>query len=139
MLVNRSVLCNCGIEVENHFLVKSLAACQDANFKLTMYFIVNTAFINYLDKLANLTESLEFPIIRNKTTFEQTLPISLNISKFDPTLLTTSSDLKEFINSYTNHKEIFDLQERADNKKLNTNKISFLQITSWTFSCSFLL
>ena len=92
-----------------------------------MYFTVNTAFVNYLDKFPNLTESLEFLIIRNKTTFEQTLPISLNISKFDPTLLTTSNDLKEFINSYTNHKEIFGLQEKHDNMeiKLNTNKNVF--------------
>ena len=109
MLVNRSVLCNCGIEVENHFLLKSLAACQDTNSKLAMHFTVNTAFSNYLDRFPNLTESLKFLLIKNKTTFEQTLPISLNISKFDPTLLTASSDLKEFINSYTNHKEIFDL------------------------------
>ena len=50
MLVNRGVLCNCGIEAENHFLLKSLAACQDANPKLTMYFTVNTPFVNYLDK-----------------------------------------------------------------------------------------
>ena len=54
--------------------------------------------------------------------FKQTLPISLNISKFDPMLLTTSSNLKEFINRYTNHKEIFDLQEKHDNMELNTNK-----------------
>ena len=57
--------------------------------------------------------------------FEQTLPISLNISKFDSTLLTASGDLKEFISSYTNHKEIFDLQERDDNMELNTNKNFF--------------
>ena len=44
------------------------------------------------------------------------------MSKFDQTLLTASSDLKDFINSYTNHKEIFDLQERHDNTELNTNK-----------------
>ena len=111
MLVNRSVLCNCGIEVENHFLLKSLAAGQDTNSKLVMYFTVNTAFINYLDKFPNLTESLEFPIKKNKTTFEQILPISLNVSKFDSTLLTASSNLKEFIHSYTTNKEIFDLQE----------------------------
>ena len=85
MLVNRSILCNCGTEAENHFLLKSLAACQDTNSKLTMYFTVNTAFVNYLDIFPNLTESLEFPIIRNKTTYEQTFPISLNISKFHPT------------------------------------------------------
>ena len=37
------------------------------------------------------------------------------------------TDLKEFINSYTNHKEIFDLQERHDSMevKLNTNKNFF--------------
>ena len=46
VLINRSVLCNCGIEAENHFLLKSLAACQDPNSKLTMYFTVNTAFVN---------------------------------------------------------------------------------------------
>ena len=57
--------------------------------------------------------------------FEQTLPISLNISKFDQTLLTASSNLKEFINSYTNHKEIFDLQERHDNMGFNTDKNFF--------------
>ena len=92
-----------------------------------MHFTVNTSFVNYLDKFPNLTEALEFLIIRNKTIFEQTLPISSNISKFDPTLLTTSSDLKEFINSYTNHEEIFDLQQRHDNTnvKLNTNKNFF--------------
>ena len=69
VLVNRSVLCNCGIEVENHFLLKSLAACQDTNSKLTMYFMVNNAFGNYLDKFPNLMESLEFPIIRKKNNF----------------------------------------------------------------------
>ena len=92
-----------------------------------MYFTVNTAFVNYLDKFPNLTEYLEFPIIRNKTSFEQILPISLNISNFDPTVLTASSDLKEFINSYTNHREIFDLQERHNNMeiKLNTDKNFF--------------
>ena len=102
VLVNRSVLCNCGIEVENHFLLKSLAACKNANSKLTMYFTVNAAFVNYLDKFPNLTKSLEFPVIKDRTMLEQTLPISLKISKFGPTSLTALSDLKEFINSYTN-------------------------------------
>ena len=103
-LVNRSVLHNCCIDMENHFLLEFLAACQDTNSKLVVYFTVNTVFINYLDHFPNLTESLEFPIIKNKTTFEQVLSIPLNISKSDPTLLTTSSDLKEFIHWYTNDK-----------------------------------
>ena len=127
MLVNRSVLCNWGKDVENHFLLKSLAAYQDTNSKLIMYFTVNTAFINYIDTFPNLTESLEFPIIRNKTIFEQTLPISLNVSEFDPILLTASSDLEEFINSYTKNKDTFDFQGRHDSMevKLSTNKNFF--------------
>ena len=58
VLVNRSVLCNYGIEADNHYLLESLVACDNANFKLTMYFTVNTAFVNYLDMFPNLTESL---------------------------------------------------------------------------------
>ena len=85
VLVNRSVLCNCGIEADNHYILESLAACDNANSKLTMYFTVNTAFVNYLDMVPNLTESHEFPVIKNRTTFEQILPISLNISRFDIT------------------------------------------------------
>ena len=75
----------------------------------------------------NLTESLEFPIIKNRTTFKQILPVSLNISKFDKMLLTASTDLKEFISSYTKNIEIFDLQERHDNDNTesNTNKNFF--------------
>ena len=48
-LVNRSVLCNCGIEAENNFLLESLAACHDSNSELIIYFMVNKAFVNYLD------------------------------------------------------------------------------------------
>ena len=59
ILVNRSALCNCEREMENHFLLESLAACQDTKSKLLMYFTVNTTFINYLD---NLTNSLKFSI-----------------------------------------------------------------------------
>ena len=80
VLVNRSVLCNCGIEAENHFLLESLAACHDSNSKLFMYFMMNTAFVNYLDQFTNFAESLEYPIIKNKTNFKQTLPTSLNMS-----------------------------------------------------------
>ena len=63
VLVNRSALCNCGIEVENSFLLESLAACQDANWKLVKYFMVNTAFVNYLDHIsAHLSSAhLEHP------------------------------------------------------------------------------
>ena len=126
VLVNRSGLYNCGIEAEKHFLLESLAACENANSNLTMHFTVNTAFVNYPDIFPNLMESLEFLVIKNRTTFEQTLPICLNISKFDQMLLTASTDLKKFISSYTNHKEIFDLQERHDSMELNNNTNFFV-------------
>ena len=80
--------------MENNFLLESLAACDDVNSKLTMYFTVNTAFINYLDQIGNLTETIKAPILLDKTTFQQTLPISLNISKFDSDLLTAPKTLK---------------------------------------------
>ena len=118
--------------------MESLAAYQDTISKLLMNFTVNTAFINHLDQFPNLTESLEFLIIKNKTTFEQVLPISLNISKFDLTLLTASSDLKEFIHWYTNDKEIFDLQERCDSMELNTNKNFFSDNYNLDLFCSLL-
>ena len=74
---------NCGIEADNHYLLESLAAYDNANSKLIMYFTVNTAFVNYLDVFPNLTELLEFLVIKNRTMYEQTLPISLNISRFN--------------------------------------------------------
>ena len=80
-----------------------------------MYFMLNTASVNYLDQIDNLTESHEFPILKNMTTFKQTLPISLNMSKFDTSLLTSPKTLKDFIHQYKCKKEIFDLEERHDN------------------------
>ena len=59
VLVNISVLYNCGIKAENNFLLESLATCYDAESKLVTYFMVNTDFVNCLD---NLTVSLTFPI-----------------------------------------------------------------------------
>ena len=112
VLVNRSVLCNFGIEAENHFLLESLAACHDSISKLIMYFMVNTAFVNYLEQLTSLTESLEFPILKNKTTFKQTLPISLNMYKFDSELLTMPRNLKDIIYQYNHKNEI--LKKRHD-------------------------
>ena len=113
ILINRSILHNGGIEADNHYLLESLAACDNADAKLTMYFMVNTAFANYLDMFPNLTESLLFPIIKIRTTYKQTPSTSLNISKFDNTLLMTSTDLKQFVSNYTHQKEIVDLQKKA--------------------------
>ena len=112
VLVNTSILCNCSIETENNFLLESLAACHNSNSNLVMYYTVNTAFVNYLDTLDNLTDSLKSPILMNTATFEQTLPFSLNVSKFDSELLTAPMTLKDFVHQYCHKKEFFDLQKR---------------------------
>ena len=51
VLLNRSILCNCDLEAESNFLLKSLAACENSKNKadLVMYFTVNLAFVNYLE------------------------------------------------------------------------------------------
>ena len=88
ILVKRSVLCNCGIEAENNFLLKSVATCHDSNTKLIMYFTINSAFPNYLNEF-NLMEELDIPILTDKSTSEVTLPVFLSKSTFDDMLLST--------------------------------------------------
>ena len=51
-----------------------------------MYFTVNRAFTNYLNKF-NLTEELDIPILTNKSTSEITLPVFLNKSTFNDMVL----------------------------------------------------
>ena len=38
VLVNRSVLCNCGIEADNHHLLESIAACHNKITKISNVF-----------------------------------------------------------------------------------------------------
>ena len=59
----------------------------------------------------------------------------LSISGFDKSLLHASSNLKDFVESYSKDKEIFDLKERHISTILNTSKIPFQIITSWIFLC----
>ena len=113
VLVNRSVLCNHDIEADNNFLLESLAVCHVANMNLIMYFMVNTTFTNYLDQF-KLTEDLEFLVLTNKTTSEFTLPVFLNKSKFNESLLTAPQTLKNYIAQYKQEKEFFYLKEGHD-------------------------
>ena len=112
------MLFNCGIEAENNFVLESLATWHDANTNLVMYFTVNTAFTNYIDQF-NITEDLKFPILTNKTTSEYTLPIFLNDSRFDDSLITAPQTLNEYIAQYKHEKEISDLKERYDIDELD--------------------
>ena len=98
VLVNRSILCNCGIEADSHHLLESLAACNKKLTKLTMYFTINLAFSNYLELMPNLTDQLT--LNRGKTNHEQPLPIYLNILCYDNSLSDRPGKLKEFIHNY---------------------------------------
>ena len=139
LLVNRSTLCNCGIEVDSHHLLESLAACDNKLAKLTMYFTIDLAFSNYLELMPNMTDQL--PINRGKTNFEQPLPVHLNISHFDNSLSDRPGKLKEFIRNYvkrTNNKEIFDLQKRHTRYTSSPYKNFFLNktVSIFTFTSS---
>ena len=123
VLVKRSVLCNCNIEADNHYLLESIAAFDNRDSKSVMYFTINMAFANYLDMFPNLTES--FPLIRDKTTYEQSLPINLSILDFDTSLLHVATNLKDFVKSYAKKKEIFYLKDRHVSKILNSSKNFF--------------
>ena len=91
--------------MENHFLLESLAACQDTKSQLIMYFTMNTAFINYFD---NLTDSFNFPIFLGQTTYKQILPIFLQSLDFNPDLLKSPKMLKDFVHQFQDKKDIFD-------------------------------
>ena len=111
VLVNRSILSNCRIEADNHHLLESIATCDNKITKLVMYFTINLAFTNYLDMLPNMTGSL--PVIKDRTRYEQPLPLNLSIPHFDNSLRQRPTKLKDFMTNYVNNdKEIFDFQQR---------------------------
>ena len=122
-LVNRSVLCNCGIEADNHHLLKSIATGDNKITKLVMFYTINLAFTKYLDMLPNLTDSL--PIIKDRTRYEQPLPLNLCIPHFANSLRHAPTKLKDFMNDYINNKEIFDLQQRHAVELFTSNKNFF--------------
>ena len=139
VLVNRNILCNCSIEAGNHHLLESIATCDRKIPKLTMYFTINLAFTNYLDMLPNLTEPLT--LIRERTCYEQPLPIHLNIPHYDNSLTNRPSKLKVFLDNYiqdTNDKEIFDLQKRHTTHTISPYKNFFLNqiVNIFTFTSS---
>ena len=89
-----------------------LATCNKKHTSLTMHFTINLAFTNYLDLMPNLTEHLT--LNRDATSFEQPLPVYLNISCFDNSLSTRPGKLKDFMYKYiqsTSDKEFFELQK----------------------------
>ena len=111
VLVNRSILWSCGIEMDKHHLLELIVSCDKKTTKLIMYFTINLAFTNYLDMLPNMTDSL--PLIKDRTWYEQPLPIHLNIPHYDNSLNHRCTRLRDFMTNYVNNnKEIYDLQQR---------------------------
>ena len=92
-----------------------------------MYFTINLAFSNYLELISNTTDQL--PINKDKTDFEQTLPIYLNNSLFDNSLSDRPSKLREFVWNYmqsSNNKENFEFQKRHTRYMFSPYKNFFL-------------
>ena len=123
VLLNRTVLCNCIIEAESNFLLESIAAYdpERKNIDLEMYFVANTAFLNYFDKLI---DTLNIPDFHNITRQKHILPISLESNDFDEELLSAPKTLRELVEKYKQKNISFDKQHKTlDNKKESDNLI----------------
>ena len=126
VLLKRTVLCNCAIHAENHFLLESIAACPGKQSALTIYYTTNTAFMHYFDSLKEdlgITD-LAAHISQNWTTQEQVLPISLQKSEINPKLLKAPETLRDLVQQYKQKGHT--LNKLKENK--NDTKRSFLII-----------
>ena len=117
VLLNRTILCNCGIEVEDNFLLGSITACPGKQSALTIYYTVNTSFMYYFD---SSTDDLETHISQNWTMQEQVLPITLQAFEFDSKLLKAPKTLKDRVYEYKQKRQILNKREN------NNSKHSFL-------------
>ena len=69
---------------------------------------------------------MNVPILKNWTTQEQILPISLETFQINSRLLQVPKMLKDVVHQYKHKKEIFDLQERhVNNNDLDSSKNLF--------------
>ena len=78
---------------------------------------------------------------RSKTSYEQPLPVYLNVSCFDNSLSNRPGKLKDFVYNYiqsTNNKEIFELQKRHTTYTLSPYKNFFFNkiVNIFTFTSS---
>ena len=73
--------------------------------------------------LPNLTDSL--PLIKDRTKYEQPLPLNLSISNFDSSLRHALTKLKDFMIAYIKDKEIFKLQQGHAIVSLNKSHKNF--------------
>ena len=106
------ILCNCIIEAENNFLLESIAVCDPDNtdVDLEMYFMANTAFLNYFE---GLIDTLEVPFLHNVTIQEHILPICLESDDFDKDLLAAPETLRGLVENYKRKKLNLDKQHKT--------------------------
>ena len=88
-----------------------------------MYFVVNTAFLNYFDELIS---TLDMPSLHNITRQEHILPISLESDDFDEELLSAPKTLRELVERYKQKKTSFDKQHETLDKE-NGNNNNFIE------------
>ena len=53
VVVSRKILCNCRLEAELTYLLRSLRSCSNANKDLTLYFTINIALYHYMNSYIN--------------------------------------------------------------------------------------
>ena len=101
--------------------------CENSETKtdLEMYFAVNLAFVDYFDKAI---EDLDIPILRNWTTQEQILPLSIETFEINPNLLNAAKTLKDLVNQYKNKRKILEIQGQRETEKAKRDSkfVSFL-------------
>ena len=74
VVINRTILCNCRLEVELTYLLKSVGSCSNANKDLTLYFTINPAFYHYMSSYINNTNTI---LINTSTLIPQGFAIAL--------------------------------------------------------------
>ena len=116
------------MEGEDNFLLGSLAACDNSETDLVMYFTVNLAFVDYFD---NLLKTLDITVLRYWTTQEQILPIHLETFEIYSSLLNASKTLKDFVHQFQCRKYLQDLREHIDEEsnKQSSNFFLFLIVS----------
>ena len=103
--------------------MESIAACDPErdDVDLEMYFVANTAFLNYFDELIN---TLDISTFHNITRQEHILPISLESDDFDEELLLAPKTSRDLVERYKQKKISFDKQhDTLDNEEENENFI----------------
>ena len=122
VLLDRNILCNCDIEADSNFLLESLMACNEHEKPdLEMYFMVNLAFIDYLEQL---NQTITIPINRNGTSAKQPFPISLDSFQVSLKLMHAPMMLKDFMEQYRENSMTIAKQDNPQTKSKSSLTVS---------------